>query len=78
MDENMQNTLKINDKQTAELFCKYLRNESSDLHEILCGGQSLSHIKSGESSYDRSRQVRIGWIRQVKSEFFGAQNFFFS
>ena len=25
-----------------ELFCKYLRKESLDLHEILCGGQSLS------------------------------------
>ena len=24
------------------MFCKYLRNESSDLHEILCGGQLLS------------------------------------
>ena len=24
------------------LFCKYLRNESSDLHEILSGGQLLS------------------------------------
>ena len=24
------------------LFCKYLRNKSSDLHEILCGGQLLS------------------------------------
>ena len=24
------------------LFCKYLRNESSDLYEILCGGQFLS------------------------------------
>ena len=23
------------------LFCKYLRNESSDLHEILYGGQLL-------------------------------------
>ena len=24
------------------LFCKYFRNKSSDLHEILCGGQLLS------------------------------------
>ena len=29
-------------KQTSVLFCKYLANESSDLHEILCGGQLLS------------------------------------
>ena len=29
-------------KQTSVLFCKYLANESLDLHEILCGGQLLS------------------------------------
>ena len=29
-------------RQTTVLFCKYLANESSDLHEILCGGQLLS------------------------------------
>ena len=28
-------------EKTPVLFCKYLRNESSDLHEILCGGQYL-------------------------------------
>ena len=33
---------KLTIKQTPELFCKYLRNESSDLHEILYGGQILS------------------------------------
>ena len=29
-------------KQTSVLFCQYLRNESSDLHEILCVSQLLS------------------------------------
>ena len=29
-------------KQMSVLFCKYLANESSDHHEILCGGQLLS------------------------------------
>ena len=33
---------KLRIKQTPVLFCKYLRNESLDLHEILCGGQILS------------------------------------
>ena len=37
----LENTLKIRIKQTPVLFCKYLRNESSDLHEILWGGHSL-------------------------------------
>ena len=32
-----------NFKQTPLLFCKYLRNQSSDLHEILCGSQLLSY-----------------------------------
>ena len=27
------------------LFCKYLRNQSSDLYEIFYGGQSLSRFK---------------------------------
>ena len=35
----MKNTLKINDWKIPVLFCKYLCNESSDLHEILCAGQ---------------------------------------
>ena len=29
-------------KQTSVLFCQYLRKESSELHEILCGCQILS------------------------------------
>ena len=33
---------KLRIKKTPVLFCKYLRNESSNLHEIVCGGQSLS------------------------------------
>ena len=33
---------KLRSKQTPVLFCKYLRMESSDLHEILCGGQLLT------------------------------------
>ena len=37
--ENMQNTLKLKINQMPVSFCKYPRNESSDLHEILCGGQ---------------------------------------
>ena len=36
------NTLKIKVFGESILFCKYLRNESSDLHEILYGGQLLS------------------------------------
>ena len=31
----MENTLKIDDFQKSVLICKYLRNESSDLYEIL-------------------------------------------
>ena len=33
---------KLRTKQTPVLFGKYLRNESSDLHEILCGDQLLT------------------------------------
>ena len=33
---------KLRIKQKPELFCKYLRNGSSDLHENLYGGQILS------------------------------------
>ena len=32
----------INDWKTSVLFCKYLHNESLDLHEISCGSQLLS------------------------------------
>ena len=38
----MENTLKIKVFRKLILFCKYLRNESSDLYEILCGGPFLS------------------------------------
>ena len=38
----MENTLKIKVFIKSILFCKYLRNGSSDLNEILCGGQLLS------------------------------------
>ena len=37
----MQNILKIDDFLKSVLFCKYLHNESLDIHEILCGGQLL-------------------------------------
>ena len=40
--ENMENTLKIKVFIKSILFCKYLRNGSLDLYEILCGGQLLS------------------------------------
>ena len=40
--ENMENTLKIKVFIKSISFCKYLRNGSSDLYEILCGGQLLS------------------------------------
>ena len=40
--ENMENALKINVFEMSILFCKYLWNRSSDLYEILCGGQLLS------------------------------------
>ena len=40
--ENMENTLKINVFGKSKLFCKYLRNGSLDLIEILCGGQFLN------------------------------------
>ena len=33
---------KIRIKQMPLLFCKYLRNENSEAHEISCGGQLLS------------------------------------
>ena len=39
--ENMEDALKINDYGKTLSFCKYLPNKSLDLHEILCGGQSL-------------------------------------
>ena len=40
---NIKNRLKLNDWKTPVLFCKYLCNESSDLHEILCGGRTYDH-----------------------------------
>ena len=39
-NEKMPQKLMI--KQTQVLFRKYIRNESMDLHEILCGVQLLS------------------------------------
>ena len=35
---------KLRIKPTPVLFCKYLRNKSSDLHEILCGVQILQVV----------------------------------
>ena len=40
--QSMENALKIKVLIKSILFCKYLRNGSSDLYEILCGGQLLS------------------------------------
>ena len=40
--EDMENTWKIKVFRKLILFCKYLRNGSSDLYEILCGSQLLS------------------------------------
>ena len=40
----MENTLKIKVFRKSILFCKYLRNGSSDLYEILCGGQLLGSL----------------------------------
>ena len=40
--ESMENALKIKVFIKSILFCKYLRNGSLDLYEILCGGQLLS------------------------------------
>ena len=40
--ENMENTLKIKVFRKSILFCKYLHDGSSDLYEILLGGQLLS------------------------------------
>ena len=44
-----------------KLFRKYLRNESLDLHEILCGGQLLSceHIVKTSTSTEHT-----GWVWQ--------------
>ena len=39
--ENVKNTLKIKVFIKSILLCKYLRNGSSDLYEILCGGQKV-------------------------------------
>ena len=40
--ESMENALKIKGFRKSILFCQYLWNGSSDLYEILCGGQLLS------------------------------------
>ena len=40
--ENMENTLEIKVFIKSILFCKYLRNGSSDPYEILCDGQLLN------------------------------------
>ena len=52
---------KLRIKQTQVLFCKYLRNESSDLHEISYGGQllslSLSFKFHGDSCINACTQV---------------------
>ena len=39
--ENMENIWKIKVFRKPILFCKYLRNGSSDLYEILCGGEIM-------------------------------------
>ena len=38
-------------KQTSVLFCNYLHNESSDLHEILCGSQLLTSEPKSKISW---------------------------
>ena len=38
-------------KQTSVLFCNYLHNESSDLHEILCGSQLLTFEPKSQISW---------------------------
>ena len=38
----MENTLKTKVFRKSILFCKYIRNGSSNLYEILCGGQFLT------------------------------------
>ena len=38
-------------KQTSVLFCNYLHNESSDLHEILCGSQLLTSEPKSQISW---------------------------
>ena len=42
----MENTLKIKVFRKSILFCKYLHNGSSDLYEILCGGQVNYYLVS--------------------------------
>ena len=44
------------------MFCKYLRNESLDLHEILCGGQSLS---CGLREGFKKKKVKLGLLAEV-------------
>ena len=48
----MENVLQIKVFRKSILFCKYLRNGKSDLHEILFGGQ----LRSCELKFQISRR----------------------
>ena len=62
--ENMENTLKIKVFRKSILFCEYLRNGSSDLYEILCGGQFLScELKFQISWRSVCKCARTRWKR---------------
>ena len=46
-------------KQIPVLFCKYLVNESSDLYEILFGGQLLSKVSNFMTIHAQMRVVNM-------------------
>ena len=63
--EDIENTLKIKVIGKSILFYKYLPNESSDLHEILYGGQLLSCELKFQNSW-RS-VLKCAWVVNTRA-----------
>ena len=55
----------LHKRQYLVLFCKYLRNKSSDLYEILCSGQLLSC----ELMFEISCELAIKRVVKIRLEF---------
>ena len=67
--ENVENTLKVKVFRKSILVCKYLRNESSDLYEILCGGKYLSCELKFKMSWRSVRKCARMSCKHVHSRF---------
>ena len=72
----MENTLKIKVLRKSIFFCKYLRNESSDLYEILCGGQFLSFKPKFQISLRSMHKCACMSCKRARACFFASAHLY--